>query len=75
MNPNQAIAHFRRQAEWYRKRTEELKRTAPIQSVAQCPCCTAGTRGGAMCPECLEAIADRLELTIKAYEAIGKAKP
>lgn len=61
MSPTQAAAYFRSQAAWYRKRTEELKRTSPIQSVARCRCCTVFTRGGAICPECLEAIADRMD--------------
>jgi hypothetical protein len=63
VNPQKLADHFRKEAAYYRQRTEYLKDHAPFQTVSSCPGCNFGTRGGSLCPGCLEALAELIDPT------------
>lgn len=60
MTPKKLAAYFREWADSYERHTEWLGLHAPIQTMYQCPGCKNSTRGGAVCPACLRAVADVL---------------
>ena len=51
MIPQKLADHFRKEAAYYQAESMRLMRTHPFQSLAGCPGCDRGTRGGSLCPE------------------------
>ena len=61
MNPKKLADHFRKEAAFVRGQQRVLSLHGELQTLAACPGCGCGTRGGQLCPGCLEALAELLE--------------